>query len=192
MDNKFKDLFTTMCYDEPHDCFVVPALATEQLKPEITYEEFVIRLREMWEYCDQVRRYFKTLHWENNYQVVREVVQAVFYDGNGYAVPFFGVYINEKPEQQMVNSWIKVPNIIAGKVSFLPTTDFAHDTVMAKFTKDLYMNLNNWEKWLKKKKLEMGSKIPEFTQQINEDDFGKKELARPYQRKIDKLLNNQK
>ena len=188
MDNKFKDLFTALCYDEPHDCFVIPALATEKMKAEISYEEFVTRLQEMWEYCEEVRKYFRALNWENNLKVVTEMVQATFFDGNGYAVPCFGVYINEKPEQQMVNSWIRVPSMVAGRSSFLPTTDFAKDTVMAKFAKDLYLNLNQWEQWLKKKRSEMGNQIPEFTEQINEDGFGKKELARPYQKKIDELL----
>lgn len=160
------------------------------LKPEMNEAQFKVRLQSIWEYCVQVRRSYKVLNWENSYQVFAEVIQATFFDGNGYAIPCFGVYINEQPQKQMINSVMKVPNKLTGKFSYLPSTDFAKDIVMENFTKSLYMNLNDWENYLKNKRKEMGQQIPEFTEQINENETGKKELAKPYERQIDELLKD--
>ena len=191
MDNKFKDLFTTLCYDEPHDCYVVPVLATKGYKPEISKEQFEKDLESMWEYCEKVCRSYFVLNWYNDIRVLREVIHEIFFDGNGFSVPYFGVYINEKPEDQIITDIQIVKSIVAGRTEKIPVTDFAKDTVMAKFINELYHNLSNWEHWIKQKKKGFGQQIPEYTQQLNEDDFGKKKLAEPYQRRIDDLLNKQ-
>lgn len=189
MDNKFKDLMTTLFYDEPHDCFVIPAMKRDELKPEISKEEFVIQLERIWDYCQEVCRTFKQLHWDDRIDVVAEVIQQVSFDGQGYSIPYFGVYVNEKPEDQIITNVMQVPSIAEGRKEFIQVTDFSKDTVMGKFVHELYANLPYWESWLKQKKSSFGQQIPEFTQQLNEDDFGKKELAKPYEKKIDNLLN---
>lgn len=191
MDNKFKDLFATLCYDEPHKCYVIPVLATKGEKPEITAEQFEKDLEAIWEYCEKVRRSYLVLNWYNDVRVLREVVQEIFFDGKGYAVPYFGVYINEKPEDQIITSIQVVKGIIPGRTEKIPVTDFAVDTVMAKFIAELFVNLGNWEHWLKQKKKAFGQQIPEFTQKLNEDDYGKKLMAKPFEEKIDNLLNQQ-
>lgn len=191
VDNKFKDLFTALCYDEPHDCFVIPSLTLIPAKPEINKEQFEKDLVKIWEYCEETRKQLMVLNWENDIRVLREVVQEVFFDGNGYAIPYFGVYINEKPQDQVITDIKVVRGIIPGRVERIPVTDFAKDTVMAKFVSELYFNLSSWEVWLKNKKAKFGQQIPEFTHQLNEDGYGKKKLAEPYEKKIDELMDKQ-
>ena len=192
MDNKFKDLFTTLCYDEPHKCFVIPNLLRQGYKPEISPEQFEKDILALWDYCERVRREFKVLHWDNSVKVLAEVIQEVFFDGNGYAIPYFGVYINEKPENQIITDIAVVPSIVKGRTEFVYTTDFAKDSVMYKFSNELYMNLHIWEQWLRTKKKGFGAAIPEFTEKINMDNYGKNIMAQPFQRKIDAIMESKK
>lgn len=208
MDNQFKDLITALCYDEEHKCYVIPSMALIEaeekrqailkgiddklwLKPEMNEEQFNVRLEQIWEYCQQTCRKFNAFKWSNSFEVVREVVQAVCYDGNGYAVPCLGAYVNEKPENQVITNMAAVPSIVPGRQEYVPVTDFGKDTVMAKFCSELYANLNNVRAWILSKKKLFGSQIPETTQKLNEDDHGKKLMSQPYERRIEDLLNQQ-
>ena len=120
-------------------------LATKGFKPEISKEQFEKDLEAMWEYCEKVCRSYFVLNWYNDIRVLREVIHEIFFDGNGFSVPYFGVYINEKPEDQIITDIQVVKSIIAGRTEKIPVTDFAKDTVMAKFINELYHNLSNWE-----------------------------------------------
>lgn len=190
MKNKFKDVIKALCRDSAvsEERYIVPCmkiLLGDDGKPQdpyfdaIQFEEF---LEAIW------KQFGETSIRQNAHisPVVNEVLKEALFDGQGYYVPVFQAYVNVQANKQLPNDYKNVND------KLLTFYNFEKDEVFAKFLWDLGNHLDQIDLWIKKHQNKARNKIIDYTGEINLDNKGKLELAKPYLRNIEKLLKDKK
>ena len=217
MDPKLKALLTTLCQNNVEKVeggeFMIPHLATVNVdiprkedpkvtdkffvNPVVDAKQFDERLEQIWLWINgELKDKYGIERWDQTYEGFSAILREIFYNGQGFLVPYLGAYVNEEPEKQRISGFLWVPTGYYKRsgeavLNPVPITDFDDDQIFEMFTRTLWNKLGDYEVVLRAWKKAHSNQLDEKTQELNEGDTGKKILASTFERQIEELIRKE-
>jgi hypothetical protein len=195
MDNKFKTVVTALCADHKQaGIYVIPALNKENKEAIVTEKDYNEIIEEYYGWADKIMRSYK-LHeygehwWQSTraFDVFKVLMHELLYDGTGFMVPTMAGYVQKDAaimRQQL--SPVEVRST-GGRTIKIGAYNMDEDERFNGFLYDVFTHADHIEEHLKLRKSELGAKVEEKIDELNTDDTGRKELAKPYEEELEKL-----
>lgn len=165
--------------------FLLPCLSGKNLYPYITEQELSEVINEI---MPQFLYAQENDSSSNKFKSLKELIGELTFDGKGFFIPCFSIYVNKQPENQIPNA-SKVSE--SGKVAHF--YDFSKDTAFEAFCLEVSNNSKVIEKWIAERKNQLGAHAKEYIADMNQEDKnegvakGLKEMWKPYIERIAKL-----
>lgn len=167
-----QEVLKQLCADEriPGN-YVIPHFHLKRESPFFTEEEFTYTIEIFLQTFIQV-----------NQATFSQMMREVFFDGQGFLVPMFRMYINKKRENQLPNDLT-----VDGRGKKVPYYNFDMDKSFEQFCIEVYENLNSFDAWAKLRKGQIGNQANELF-----DFYNSKEGFREYSKPLERIIENLK
>jgi hypothetical protein len=181
--HKLLETVKLLCYDNyrKNGTFLLPRLNTKNREPFLS-ESLLDKALEEYLY-EKYNNMLLPVYY--NEVMIKEVLREVLFDGKGFFIPCFAMYVNARVERQIPNDIQIVNN------KPMPYYNFDKDEHFKAFSSELLENINRVEEWIKEKQRIFSNRVQEYTHMLNEDGTGDKMAQAPYLKQIEERLKGQ-
>ena len=194
MDNKFENVVEVICANPRQaGTFIIPALNKQSKEAIVNSKDFPEIIAEFYDWCDLIlkgRGISTEMNWwqlKIGYDVFKQLLSELLYDGQGYFVPAFEGYIQKDGDEMRQNLTTILVPAPGGKQTTTHAYDMDADDKFNSFLHDVFDHADNIEAHIRTRRGELGHKVEEKTEELNTDGKAKREMAKPYEEEVIRL-----